>query len=65
MGIFMKNIHWLLLLYAVLAVTSMIGIGIAISYQSLTFIAVFIVILFLSMGLGFQTQKRLREAGKL
>lgn len=60
-----KNIQWLFLIYAVLAVVSMIGIGFSIAFQSIPFIFLFTLLVILIMVIGFQTKKKMREAGKL
>jgi hypothetical protein len=62
----MKNtVHWIFVVYAFLAVFSMIGIAISISYQNVPLILIFIVLVCTFMGVGFRTKKKYREAGKL
>ncbi|MGG1678864.1 YlaF family protein [Neobacillus sp. NRS-1170] len=61
----MKNIKWPLLIYAILAAASIMGIGVAISEKSLLGIIGCILAVIVIMGLGFSTKKRMRENGKL
>ncbi|MGG3466520.1 YlaF family protein [Neobacillus pocheonensis] len=61
----MKNIKWPLLIYAILAAASIMGIGVAISEKSLLGIIGSILAVIVIMGLGFSTKKRMRENGKL
>lgn len=61
----MKNIEWIFLLYAVLVVTSMIGIAISISYANLMWIVLFTLSSGLFMGLGFRRKKKYQQAGKI
>ncbi len=61
----LKNFHWILGLYAFLAVLSMcsVGVGIALGNTPLVILAVLGIIVF--MGLGFTRKKKLRESGLL
>ncbi|WP_223595919.1 YlaF family protein [Neobacillus bataviensis] len=61
----MKNIKWPLLIYAILAAASIMGIGVAISEKSILGIIGCILAVIVIMGLGFSTKKRMRENGKL
>ncbi|MDN3014905.1 YlaF family protein [Paenibacillus sp. BSR1-1] len=61
----MKNIKWSLLIYAILAAASIMGIGVAISEKSVLGIIGCILAVIVIMGLGFSTKKRMRENGKL
>jgi arginine exporter protein ArgO len=60
-----NQIKWPLLLIAILAATTIMGIGIAIAERSWLGIAASIVALVFVMGFGFKTKKKMREAGKL
>ncbi|MEH7334884.1 YlaF family protein [Neobacillus drentensis] len=61
----MKNIKWPLLIYAILAAASIMGIGVAISEKSVLGIIGCILAVIVIMGLGFSAKKRMRENGKL
>ncbi|MEH6905122.1 YlaF family protein [Neobacillus drentensis] len=61
----MKNVKWPLLVYAILAATSIMGIGIAISEKSITGAIGCIVAIVIIMGMGFKTKKRMRENGEI
>ncbi|WML27614.1 YlaF family protein [Neobacillus sp. OS1-33] len=61
----MKNVKWPLLVYAILAATSIMGIGIAISEKSITGAIGCIVAIVVIMGMGFKTKKRMRENGEI
>ncbi|WP_191276956.1 YlaF family protein [Neobacillus kokaensis] len=61
----MMQIKWSLLLYAILAAVSIMGIGVAIAEKSLIGIAGCIIVLIAIMGMGFKTKKKLRERGEL
>lgn len=61
----MKNVKWPLLVYAILAAVSIMGIGIAISEKSIIgaigcFVAIIVI-----MGMGFKTKRKMRENGEL
>jgi arginine exporter protein ArgO len=61
----MKNVKWPLLVYAILAAVSIMGIGIAISEKSIIgaigcFVAIIVI-----MGMGFKTKRKMRENGQL
>ncbi|RDI47606.1 YlaF family protein [Falsibacillus pallidus] len=61
----MKDIKWIFVLYAILAATSIMGIGVAIGERSILGILGCIVLLILIMGMGFKKKKQMREEGKL
>ncbi|MDQ0215188.1 hypothetical protein J2S13_001588 [Oikeobacillus pervagus] len=61
----MKEIKWVFLLFAVAAAMSIIGIGIAIAERSTIGIIACIIALFVIMGQGFKTKKKMREQGNL
>jgi len=61
----MSNVKWSLLLYAILAATSIMGIGIAIGEQSLIGGIGCIFALIVIMGMGFKTKRKMRENGQL
>ncbi|MCU9612246.1 YlaF family protein [Caldibacillus lycopersici] len=61
----MKNIKWNFFFYSIIAVFSMVGIGIAIGLQNIVLGIVFTLIVIIVMGRGFQTKKKMRELGKL
>lgn len=61
----MNNIKWPLLIYAILAAASIVGIGIAISEQSIIGGLGSIVAVIVIMGMGFKTKRKMRENGEL
>lgn len=61
----MNQIKWPLLLIAILAAATIMGIGIAIAERSWFGILASIVALVFVMGFGFKTKKKMREAGRL
>ncbi|WP_040204751.1 YlaF family protein [Neobacillus jeddahensis] len=61
----MNNIKWSLLLYAILAASSIMGIGIAISEKSMFGTLGCILAVIVIMGMGFKTKKKMRENGEL
>lgn len=63
--IFLRNIQWIFVLYAIAAVLAMCGIGVFIARSSVLGILLSIVALILIMGNGFKTKKKMREAGSL
>ncbi len=63
--IYLKDIQWIFVLYAIGAVLAMCSIGVFIARSSIIGIAMSIVALILIMGYGFKTKKKMREAGTL
>ncbi len=61
----MKQIKWPLLIYAILATASIIGIGIAIAEKSVIGTIGCILAVVVIMGIGFKTKRKLRETGEL
>ncbi|WML49394.1 YlaF family protein [Neobacillus sp. PS3-34] len=61
----MKQIKWVLLVYAILSAFCMMGIGVAIGERSIIGGISCIVLLVLVMGFGFKTKKKMRENGQL
>ncbi|MBO0962569.1 YlaF family protein [Neobacillus sp. MM2021_6] len=61
----MKSVKWPLLMYAILAAASIMGIGIAISEKSLLGAIGCILAVIVIMGLGFKTKRKMRESGEL
>jgi hypothetical protein len=61
----MNQVKWPLLICAILAAVSIMGIGIAISEQSITGIIGAILAVVIVMGIGFKTKKKMRENGEL
>lgn len=61
----MNKLKWPLLIYAVLAASSIMGIGIAISEKSLIGTIGCILAVIVIMGLGFKTKRKMRENGEL
>jgi hypothetical protein len=61
----MNNVKWPLLIYAVLAASSIMGIGIAISEKSLIGTIGCILAVIVIMGMGFKTKRKMRENGEL
>ncbi|WP_160720252.1 YlaF family protein [Bacillus sp. USDA818B3_A] len=61
----MNNVKWPLLFYSILAAASIVGIGIAISEQSLLAALGCILAVIVIMGMGFKTKKKMRENGEL
>jgi len=64
-GIFLKNIKWIFVFYAIAAVASMCAIGVAVGMSSPTIAIIAILALILIMGNGFKTKKKYREQGLL
>ncbi|MDQ0217221.1 hypothetical protein ELQ35_08190 [Peribacillus cavernae] len=60
----MKNIQWNFLILALLATASLAWTGIAIGERSLIGIFLSILALFVIMGFGFATKKKMREKSK-
>ncbi|MFJ7730091.1 YlaF family protein [Neobacillus sp. NPDC097160] len=61
----MSNVKWPLLIYAILAASSIMGIGVAISEKSIVGAVSCILAVIIIMGLGFKTKRRMRENGQL
>lgn len=61
----MKKVKWPLLVYAILAAASIMGIGIAISEKSLPGAIGCFVAIIVTMGMGFKTKRKMRENGEL
>ncbi len=61
----MDQVKWPLLIYAILAAVSMMGIGVAISEKSLIGGIICILAVFIIMGMGFKTKKKMRDNGEL
>ncbi|PLS06407.1 YlaF family protein [Neobacillus cucumis] len=61
----MNNVKWPLLFYAILAAASIVGIGIAISEQSLLAATGCIMAVIIIMGMGFKTKRKMIENGEL
>jgi hypothetical protein len=60
----MKNIQWNFLILALLATASLAWTGIAIGERSIIGIVLSILALFVIMGYGFATKKKMREKEK-
>ncbi|MEH7083696.1 YlaF family protein [Neobacillus drentensis] len=61
----MKNVKWSLLVYAILAAASIMGIGVAISEKSIIGAIGCLLAIIVIMGMGFKTKKKMRENGEL
>lgn len=61
----MKNVKWSLLVYAILAAASIMGIGIAIGEKSLIGVIGCILAIIVIMGMGFKTKRKMRENGEI
>lgn len=61
----MKNIKWPMLFFAIAAAACMMGIGVSIAERSPIGIGSCIAALFVVMGLGFKTKRKMRENGQL
>lgn len=61
----MNRVKWPLLIYAILAALSIMGIGVAIAEKSLLGVVGCIAAVIVIMGLGFTTKKKMRERGEL
>jgi hypothetical protein len=61
----MKNMKWSLLVYAILAAASIMGIGIAIGEKSLIGAIGCILAIIVIMGMGFKTKRKLRANGEI
>ncbi|MFP5111129.1 YlaF family protein [Bacillaceae bacterium C204] len=61
----MKNVKWSLLVYAMLAAASIMGIGVAIGEKSIIGALGCIVAIIVIMGMGFKTKRKMRENGEL
>ena len=58
----MRNIKWIFVLYSLGAMLSMAFIGIAVALRSIPLVIIFIILLFVVMGFGFKTKKKMRDA---
>ncbi|WP_019416087.1 YlaF family protein [Paenisporosarcina sp. TG20] len=61
----MKNFKWIFALYSILALLSMFAIGISVGFRSVPGIFASILLLFIVMGFGFKTKKKMRDQGLL
>ncbi|RFU60019.1 YlaF family protein [Bacillus sp. V59.32b] len=61
----MKNMQWNFLILALLATSSLAWTGIAIAERSIIGVVLSIIAVFVIMGFGFATKKKMREKGKL
>ncbi|ETI66153.1 DUF5325 family protein [Neobacillus vireti] len=61
----MNQVKWPLLIYAILAAASIIGIGIAISAKSIFGAIVSILAVVIVMGMGFKTKRKMRKNGEI
>ncbi|MGZ4159732.1 MAG: YlaF family protein [Neobacillus sp.] len=61
----MKQIKWIFVVYAILAASSIMGIGIAIAEKSFIGALGCIIAVILIMGMGFKTKRKMRENGEL
>ncbi|WAA11099.1 YlaF family protein [Fervidibacillus albus] len=61
----MKQGKWIFMFYSILAVLSMMAIGISVGLRNPYLIMLFTFLLIFIMGIGFRTKKKFRDAGKL
>ena len=61
----MKNIKWILMVYAILAAVSLGSIGIAIGERNTVGTVLAFILFAIVMGLGFKTKRKMRENGQL
>ncbi|WP_042456017.1 YlaF family protein [Neobacillus dielmonensis] len=61
----MKQVNWQMLIFAILAAVSIMGMGISIAENTMLGLFGCLVALIVIMGLGFKTKKKLREKGLL
>ncbi|MFC4353696.1 YlaF family protein [Chryseomicrobium palamuruense] len=61
----MKNVKWIFVMYSFLAIFAMASIGVAVSFRSVPFILLAILLLVAVMGMGFKKKKEYREKGLL
>ena len=61
----MKEFKWIFLIYSILAASSIMAIGVFIGEKSIIGIILSIIVLFIIMGFGFSTKKKMRERGEL
>jgi Family of unknown function (DUF5325) len=61
----MKKIKWVFLLFALVATSCIMGIGIFVAERSILGIFACILLLLLVMGFGFMTKKKMRETSTL
>lgn len=60
-GIFMKSVQPVFLLFAILAASSIMAIGIFIAEQSIIGVVISTIVFFIMMGIGFAAKKRMRN----
>ena len=61
----MRDIKWIFVLFSLCAMLSMAFIGIAVAFRSILLIILGIILLFVVMGYGFKTKKKMRDQGLL
>ncbi|WP_251549002.1 YlaF family protein [Neobacillus muris] len=61
----MKPVNWPMLIFAILAAVSIMGIGVAIAEKTMLGLFGCLAALIVIMGLGFRMKKKLREKGVL
>lgn len=61
----LKNVKWIFVFYSIAAIVAMSGIGIAVGMRSILLGLAAFLALFLVMGNGFKTKKKMREQGLL
>lgn len=61
----MEKIKWIFVVYAVLAASSIMGIGISIGEKSILGAVVSIILVVFIMGMGFKTKAKMRANGEL
>jgi hypothetical protein len=61
----MKQIKWTFVAYAVLAASSIMGIGVAIGETSVIGAVISTAAFIVFMGLGFKTKRKMRNNGEL
>lgn len=61
----MGNVKWIFVLYSFGAILSMALTGIAIALRNIPLMFLFLALLFVVMGFGFKTKKKMREQGLL
>lgn len=57
----MKNIKWIFVLYSIAALVCMLLVGVAVGMRSVFGIITFLLLLFVVMGMGFKTKKKLAD----
>lgn len=63
--IVLSNIKWVFVLFSLGAMLSMGLIGVAIALRNIPLALLFLALLFVVMGFGFKTKKKMREEGLL